>query len=220
VSSATGRPGVALTVYLAGARVVVVGGGPVAAAKLRAPLEAGADVHVVAPEAGPDVRAAAAAGRLTWRRGAFARSDLDGAALAVAATATPAVNAEVAAAARKCGVLCVRVDGGGSADFAATLQRGPLTLAVATGGTAPALARRLRAELAERYDEAYGQLAALLGALRADPAVRGALAPLTADERAGRWRCATGPDILALIRAGHVDRARELALTCLLSSSA
>lgn len=212
-------PGVPLTVHLRGLRVVVIGGGPVALAKLRGPLEAGADVHVVAPDAVPEIRAAAEAGELVWHERPFVPGDLDAAALGVAATSDPTVNDAVAQAAADRATLCVRVDGGGSASFAGAVRRGPLTLAVSTGGAAPALARRIRAELADQYGEEHGTLAALLGELRADADVRATLEPLSAAARAARWRRAASPDILALIRTGHLERAKEVARTCLLSSS-
>ena len=72
---------------IAGRRVLVVGGGPVAASKLAALVAAGADVHVVAPEVVPEIAAAGA----TISRRAFAPPDLDDAWFVVAA-ATPEVN--------------------------------------------------------------------------------------------------------------------------------
>jgi siroheme synthase-like protein len=209
--------GLPLMADLAGRRVVVVGAGPVAAAKLRALADA--DVVVVAPDAVAQIRAAAQVGSLTWESRRFHPDDLDGAWLVVAATADASVNTEVAAAAEQRHLWCVRVDGGGSAGFMGTVRRGPLTLAVSTGGSSPALARHLRAELAERYGEEHGRLAALLGELRSDPAVRAALEGLDDAEKARRWRRVLAADILAPLRSGRTDLAKELALACLSSSS-
>src|SRR6266700_957434 len=87
-----------LFLNLAGRRVLLVGGGPVAAAKLQQLLAAGADAHVVAPEVVEEIdRAAASCGVVIDRR-PFVPGDLDRAWLVVAA-ATPEVNREVAAAA-------------------------------------------------------------------------------------------------------------------------
>jgi siroheme synthase-like protein len=126
--------------------------------------------------------------------------------------------------------LCVRVDrdpdaataprsAAGSAAFAAAVRRGPLTIAVSTGGQAPSLARLLRAELEDTYGPEYGEVAALLGELRGDPAVRRHLATLDSDGRRAAWRAIPLADILRLIRKGLVLDARELALACLSSSS-
>src|SRR5436190_15854613 len=87
-----------LFVNLSGRRVVVVGGGPVAASKLATLRETGADVLVVALEIHVEIERAAAAGELRIERRAFVADDLDGAWLVVAA-ATPGVNRQVAEAA-------------------------------------------------------------------------------------------------------------------------
>lgn len=205
--------GVLLRVDVAGRRVLCVGGGEVAAAKLTGFLDAGAAVDVVAPEAVPAIVEAAAAGRLRWQQRRYRPSDLDGALLVLAATADPDLNAAVAADADAVGTLCIRVDAGGdgSAALLAAVQRGPLALAVSTGGAAPALARRLRRELAERYGHEYGDLAALLGDLRADATLRARLAALDAAERRRRWHAVLDADLLPLVRAGRVDEASRRA---------
>lgn len=205
--------GVLLRVDVAGRRVLCVGGGEVAAAKLTGFLDAGAAVDVVAPEAVPAIVEAAAAGRLRWQQRRYRPSDLDGALLVLAATADPDLNAAVAADADAVGPLCIRVDAGGdgSAALLAAVQRGPLALAVSTGGAAPALARRLRRELAERYGHEYGDLAALLGDLRADATLRARLAALDAAERRRRWHAVLDADLLPLVRAGRVDEASRRA---------
>ena len=208
-----------LTAHLAGQRVVVVGAGAVAAGKVTRLLEAGAVVCVVAPEAVPGIAAAARAGRVDWQARAFAPHDLDGAVLVVAATADEQVNAAVAEAAAARATLCVRADGGGTAAFAAAVRRGPLLVSVSTGGAAPALARRLRVELDERYGPEYATLAALLGELRREPEIRAALGALPAAARSARWQAVLDADILRHIRAGHLDQAKEVARSCLLSSS-
>ncbi|HWB71625.1 MAG TPA: NAD(P)-dependent oxidoreductase [Egibacteraceae bacterium] len=213
-AAATGVP---LVAYLQGARVVAVGAGPVAAAKALPLLEAAADLVVVAPEAVDEVAAAAAAGRLVWHRRRYRTGDLDGAALAIAATADPATNTAVATDAAAAGTLCVRADGGGSAAFAAAVRRGALTIAVSTGGHAPALASRLRAELERTYGPEYGQLVALLGELRRSPEIRRRLGALPAGRRRAAWRAVLDADILNLLRTGHAQTAREVATECLSS---
>ena len=84
---------------VAGRRCLLVGGGRIAARRLPALLEAGADVFVVAPEVTDAVREHAEAGRITWRDRGFVPEDLDGVWLALTATGDVAVDAAVAAAA-------------------------------------------------------------------------------------------------------------------------
>jgi siroheme synthase-like protein len=129
---------------LDGRRVLVVGGGPVAAGKLRALLDAGADVTVVAPHV---VEAVATAPVRVIRR-PFAPADLDGVAYVVAA-APPEVNRDVARAAEPRGLFVNAVDDVASATAyaGAIVRRAGVTLAISTDGEAPALAGLLREAL-------------------------------------------------------------------------
>lgn len=205
-----------LSVRLDGLAVVGIGAGEVGWSKYASVLHAGAVLTVVAPDACADVREAAADGRLVWWRRAYATGDIDGAVLAIAA-AEDAVNDRVAADAAAAATLCLRIDGGGTAALMSVVRRGPLAITVSTGGAAPALARRIRSELGERYGPEHGELAALLGDLRADPAVRDELGRLPASQRAARWRAVLDTDILRILRTGHPDLAKEAARACLFS---
>ena len=129
---------------LRGRPVTVVGGGPVAAAKLRGLLDAGASVTVVAP----DVTAGIAASRAAVRRRPFRASDLDGAWLAVAA-APPDINREVAAAAAERRLFVNAVDDPPNASLylGGVVRRGGVTAAISTDGRAPALAGLIREAL-------------------------------------------------------------------------
>jgi siroheme synthase-like protein len=126
---------------LSARRVVVVGAGPVAASKLHALLQAGADVIVVAPEVHPAMRAAGV--RIEARE--FRPADLDEAWFVVAA-ATPQVNAAVAreAARRRLFVNAVDDPDHASAYLGGVVRRAGVTIAISTSGEAPALAGVLR----------------------------------------------------------------------------
>jgi uroporphyrin-III C-methyltransferase / precorrin-2 dehydrogenase / sirohydrochlorin ferrochelatase len=129
---------------LGGRRVLVVGGGPVAAGKLRGLLEAQAVVKVVAPAIVPEI--AAAPVETVVRP--FQPSDLDGVCFVVAA-APADVNREVAAAADERGVFVNAVDDveSASAYAGAVLRRAGVTIAISTDGEAPALAGLVREAL-------------------------------------------------------------------------
>jgi uroporphyrin-III C-methyltransferase/precorrin-2 dehydrogenase/sirohydrochlorin ferrochelatase len=122
-------------------KVVVVGGGPVAAAKIDALVGTGADITVVAPEIVTRIRSLDVS---IVARG-FLPSDLDGAWLAVAA-APPDVNRDVRAAgeARRLFVNAVDDPDSASAFTGGVLRRGAVTIAVSTDGEAPALAGLVR----------------------------------------------------------------------------
>ena len=126
---------------LAGRRVLLVGGGPVALGKARALREAGARLEVVAPEVRPELRELAVGVQLR----PFLPADLEGAWFVVAA-APPEVNREVQAAAeaRQLFVNAVDDPAAATAYAAAVIRRGPVTVAFSTGGSAPALAGLVR----------------------------------------------------------------------------
>jgi siroheme synthase-like protein len=129
---------------LKGRRVLLVGGGPVAAGKLRGLVASGADVSVVAPAILHDI--AAAPVTITMRE--FRPSDLDGVSFVVAA-APPDVNREVAAAAHARGIFVNAVDDveNASAYAGAVVRRAGVTIAISTDGEAPALAGLAREAL-------------------------------------------------------------------------
>ncbi|WP_043816877.1 precorrin-2 dehydrogenase/sirohydrochlorin ferrochelatase family protein [Deinococcus maricopensis] len=130
---------------LRGERVLVVGGGPVAHRRARALLDAGAHVSVVAPDVLPDL----AGLPVQVERRAFRPADVAGARLVFACTDRDDVNDAVAAAARDAGILVNHAGRaeGGSVRLGATLTRGPVTVAVNTGGELPMLAQALRDHL-------------------------------------------------------------------------
>jgi uroporphyrin-III C-methyltransferase/precorrin-2 dehydrogenase/sirohydrochlorin ferrochelatase len=133
-----------LFVNLRGRRVLLVGGGAVAAAKLIQLRAAGADVTVVAPEIHDDI---ARAGVRCERR-VFAPHDLDDVWFVVAA-APSAVNREVAAHAEARRLLVNAVDDppNASAYLGGVVRRGGVTVAISTSGDAPGLAGLLREAL-------------------------------------------------------------------------
>jgi uroporphyrin-III C-methyltransferase/precorrin-2 dehydrogenase/sirohydrochlorin ferrochelatase len=134
-----------LFLKLAGRKVLVVGGGPVATAKVASLQEAGAQIAVVAPEVDPALAALAAEGKISLTQRSFEAADLGGVWLVVAA-ATPEVNRGVAAAAESQRLFVLAVDDpkAASAYGAGALRRGGVTIAVSTSGHAPALAGLLR----------------------------------------------------------------------------
>ncbi|MFF4540513.1 uroporphyrinogen-III C-methyltransferase [Streptomyces aureus] len=104
------HPAYPVGLRLSGRRVVVLGGGQVAQRRLPALIAAGADVHLVSPEATPSVEAMADTGEITWTRRAYAEGDLADAWYALIATSDPAASAEASAEAERRRVWCVRSD--------------------------------------------------------------------------------------------------------------
>ncbi len=166
--------GHAIYLNLAGQPVVVVGGGSVAERKVRAVLECAGEVTVIAPEATGQIREWARTGEIAWEARSYRRGDVGHARLAYAATDQPDVNRAVSEEAREARVLVNVADEPALCDFyaPAVVRRGDLAIAVSTGGTSPALARRIREELEERFglhfETAIDELGALRERLRAE----------------------------------------------------
>jgi uroporphyrin-III C-methyltransferase/precorrin-2 dehydrogenase/sirohydrochlorin ferrochelatase len=162
--SLTPSPLFPLFADLHGRRVLVVGGGAVARRKVDALLHAGARVRVGAPELEPTLAEWTAAARIDHLQGEFAAHWLDDAWLVIAATDDPATNRAVVEAADARRIFANAVDDAGLSRFhvPARVERGPLQIAISSGGGAPMLARLVREELETRFDESFGALAELL----------------------------------------------------------
>jgi uroporphyrin-III C-methyltransferase/precorrin-2 dehydrogenase/sirohydrochlorin ferrochelatase len=149
---------------LRGRVVLVVGGGVVALRKITALLPTGARVRVGAPLLIPGIEAMSATGAIEHLDGRFEPSWLDEAWLVVAATDDPAVNRAVAEAAEARRLWVNVVDDAPLCSFQvpARVERGPLQIAISSGGGAPMLARHLRERLETEIDESVGALGTLL----------------------------------------------------------
>lgn len=136
--------------------VIVVGGGQIAHRKLIGLLQAGAQITVISPVIHVEIRKLLTADQITWKSKLFEPADLGGALLVIAATDDRKVNENVALSARDNQLVNV-ADNQGISNFhvPAKLQRGDLTISVATGGASPILAKKIRNELATIYDESY-----------------------------------------------------------------
>jgi siroheme synthase-like protein len=191
---------------------LVVGGGRVAAGKVRGLLEAGARVTVVAPDIDPAIAAldGVAIERRTYRQG-----DVAGYRFAVAATGDPSVNQAVYDDGEEAGVWVNAADDPArcSAILPARIRQGRLTVTISTGGHSPAVASWLRERLAEELGPEYDQLIGLLGEARKEVQAQG----LGTEEL--DWRRALDSGILDLVRAGRLDAAKERLRACLSSSS-
>jgi precorrin-2 dehydrogenase / sirohydrochlorin ferrochelatase len=155
---------------LEGVPVLVVGAGPVAVRKVAGLAAAGAAVRVVAPEVGPDLDRDLVA---ELHQRPYEPGDLDGVRLVMTATGHADVDAAVAADATAAGIWVNAADQPADCTFIlpAVARNGPLTVAVSTDGTSPALARRLRdraaALLTDDASALAGELAGRRAAIRA-----------------------------------------------------
>lgn len=153
---------------LEGRSCLVVGGGAVALEKVRGLLDCGARVTVVAPEIVDELRALDV--QLVERR--YSAADLKGRFLVVAATSIESLNRRVSGDAEARSLLCNIVDVPELCSFIlpAVLRRDPIAIAVSTGGASPALAQRIRDDIADVVGPEHAELARRLRELR--PRVR------------------------------------------------
>jgi precorrin-2 dehydrogenase / sirohydrochlorin ferrochelatase len=151
-------------VDLEGRSCLVVGGGRVGLEKARGLLECGARVTVVAPEIVPELHTL----EIRWLPRAYRRSDLDGRFLVVAATSIPELNRRVYDDAEARSLLCNVADVAELCSFIlpAVHREGPIAVAVSTGGASPALAQRIRDDVAELVGPEHAELARSLRELR------------------------------------------------------
>lgn len=162
-----------IVIEMAGRLAVVVGGGVVGRRKVDGLRAAGARVRLISRDPLPPS---------CWTAGVelhlrpFHPEDLDGAVLAFAATGVAAVDQAVLAAARARGILASLAAAPELGDFTlpATLRRGELLLAVATGGRAPALAGVVRDRLGAEYGAPWALVVEIAARLRREKLTRGA----------------------------------------------
>ncbi len=157
-----------ISVILAHQPVLVVGGGPVAARKVRRLVRSRARVTLVAPVVTDELATLADAGALTWHPRPYRAGDVAGQALVFTATGQPDTDRAVVAAARAVGTLvnCADQAIGGDFDLPALLERGPLQVAVSTAGAAPGFAATLARELEAQLSPSLGDYVSLLDELR------------------------------------------------------
>ena len=177
---------------LRGRRVLVVGGGEVAARKATALLESGARVLVGAPVLNQALQRLVDSGQVDYVAGGFTTAWFDGAWLAVAATDDEDVNQAVAAEGEARRVFVNVVDDAKRSHFhvPARIDRGPLQIAISSSGGAPMLARHLREKLESQLDASLGDLAELLVAKRERIRAR---FPKTSDRRVFFDQLLAGP---------------------------
>ena len=153
---------------IADKKCVVVGGGEVAARKVKRLLNCGAKVFVVSPQLNPELVSLKDAGRVSHIASEYLSEFIYGATLVVGSTDDEKTNLLISRDARENGIPVNIVDDPQKCDFIlpAIVERGDLVIAIGTGGKSPALARHLREELEACYGTEYEIFIQILGRLR------------------------------------------------------
>jgi precorrin-2 dehydrogenase / sirohydrochlorin ferrochelatase len=140
-------------------RCLVVGAGKISEGKIAGLIEAGANVHVIAPTVTSQIERWSEKTKIRLKRRKFRPSDLKDVFLVVAATNSPEVHQEIYQESTRRKIICNIVDVPRLCDFyyPAVVKRGNLQIAISTSGSSPSLSRRLREEIERAFGPAYGE---------------------------------------------------------------
>lgn len=187
-------------------RCVVFGGGPVAARKAQSLCECGAEVVVISPHFCDEWRALE--GQICRETRVYAPGDCADASLVFAGTNNREVNQQIAEEARRSGILCNVVDAPETSDFhsAATVRRGEVSIAIATGGSFPLLARHLRQKIEDVIGPEYEALLEIVASRRAELPTK----LVEQSDRAEFWREVLNGPALSLLREGNGAGAKQM----------
>jgi siroheme synthase-like protein len=158
----------------------------------------------------PELRALSDEGSIDWVQREYQPGDLEATFIAIAATNDTGVNIRVYEDAERRAMLVNVVDVPPLCNFIlpAIVRTGPLAIAISTAGASPALAKRIKAQIAAEFGEPYARLAVLLNDARGW--AKGTL-PTYQDRKAFFEGIVNGdPDPIALLRAGDEAAVREL----------
>ena len=191
---------------------LIVGGGAVAERKAETLLSYGAKLRLVSPKLSSGLAEMVSTGTVEHRARPYRSEDLEGCALVFACADRPEANEIVSAEAKAAGIPVNVADRPSRCTFfvPAVLRRGDLTVAVSTQGKSPALARRLRDELAQVIGLEYEQYLTLLGDFRVK--IKGKYPDQ--ERRLQAYDRFLDSDVLELLRAGRLEAAREKVAEC------
>jgi siroheme synthase-like protein len=195
---------------LTGRRCVVVGGGDVGLEKVEGLLACDGAVTLIAPDAVPELRALASEGSIQWIQREYETGDLEATFIAIAATNHTDVNIGVYEDAERRAMLVNVVDVPPLCNFIlpAIVRTGPLAIAISTAGASPALAKRIKVEIADQFGEPYARLAIILNEARGWAK---ATLPTYQDRKVFFESIVNGePDPVELLRAGDEGAVRDI----------
>ena len=199
---------------LTGRRCVIIGGGQIAEGKISKLLDSGAKIIVISPDATQGIRGFAERGQIEFDLRKYQEGDLQGAFLVIAATNDRVVNQEIFEEAEKQGILLNAVDDMPRCSFIAPsiVEKGPVTVAISTGGASPALARKLRENMEVSSALDWADATGVLSKAR----------QIIKDEQIAvdpqRWQCCMTDELLTMIQAGHENEALDLLMDLLLGN--
>lgn len=135
-------------------KVIVVGGGGVAARKVLSLTKAGASVTVISPELTAGLARLKAEGKIRHKKRTYQKGDLRGAFVVIAATSSEETNRKVAQDAEHL-INVTSIPAEGNFIVPSMIKRGPLMIAISTEGASPAVSKAIRKEIEKNYDREF-----------------------------------------------------------------
>lgn len=193
---------------LKGQHCLIVGAGEIAARKIELLIRANAKITVIAQEIGTSVAALHTTHHLNLHQADFMPSDLHQYKLIISATNDLVTNTLVAKTAQEQGIPVNVVDNPSLSSFIfpAIVDRSPIVIAVSSGGSAPVLARLLRAKIESVIPPTYGRLASLAEKFRDKVKQRISIA----SHRRIFWENTLQGNIAEQVFADNIERAEQL----------
>lgn len=194
-----------------GLNTLVVGGGEIAARKIRLILKTDSEVCVIAPSICPELASLVTEGRIQHLAQKFEANLLDSTSLVFAATDIENIDASVAKAARAKGILVNASDKPHLSDFImpSIVDRAPIVVAISSSGTAPVLARHIRAKVEALLPKNLGTLASFANRYRS--AVKAVIAGF--DNRRKFWENFFDGPVAEQVLNGNENAAQETMLS-------
>ncbi len=192
---------------LNGKKCVVVGGGTVAARKVGSLLKSSADVWIVSPDLSRQLKELVVQKKVRYIKERFEERHLKDAFLVIGATDDSSINSRISREAQRKGILVNIVDLPEDCNFIvpSVVERGNVVISISTGGKSPALSKKIRKELEQRYGEEYEEFIVLMGEIREY---------IMSEVNDGRQRSVifqklVDSEIIDLLKKGRKDKAEE-----------
>ncbi|MBI4436192.1 MAG: bifunctional precorrin-2 dehydrogenase/sirohydrochlorin ferrochelatase [Candidatus Omnitrophica bacterium] len=188
-------------------RCLVVGGGEVAYRKVKGLLRAGALLTVVAPQLGEKLKRLGKAGRIRVLQVRFKERHLKNHFLIIVATDDPTTNSFIGKLCQKKNLLVNVVDQPEDCTFTvpSLFKRGPLTIAISTNGSSPALSKKIRKDLEKKYGKEFGEFLDLMAEMRKEVIRR---IP-SSRNRKRRFEKVISSNVLTLLQKGKRPEAKK-----------
>lgn len=192
---------------------VVIGGGAVAERKVISLLDGGAVVTVISPAVTDDLEKKTNKGKITLIRRQYKNGDLKEALLVFAATGDKEINLKISEEAKREGVLLNVADEPERCDFIvpSVVERGSLSIAVSTGGSSPAFAKKMRIELEKKYGDEYAIFLNIMASIRRKLLTKGS----ESDRKGKVFNKLASSSIPKMIKAGRWEEVDKTILSLL-----